>query len=136
MPIGGEQDPLQCLTHLHLRGGAAEVRGQHGGQRLGFEVFAGDADRARTVGEVAQHLAVLGFGRCAAALLQVASAAEGWIGSLHAVRPGKELLIDVVDDGIDPTAARSAAGCATPEERARECGGQVTVHREARGGTG
>ena len=51
------------------------------------------------------------------------------------VEAGEDLLIDVVDDGIgiDPAAARS--GLRNLQERAQECGGALTVHREAPGGT-
>jgi signal transduction histidine kinase len=51
------------------------------------------------------------------------------------VEAGEDLLIDVVDDGIgiDPSAARS--GLRNLEERAQQCGGELTVHPEPHGGT-
>ena len=51
------------------------------------------------------------------------------------VEAGDELLIDVVDNGIgiDPSAARS--GLRNLQERAQQCGGELTVHREPAGGT-
>ena len=51
------------------------------------------------------------------------------------VEAGHDLLIDVVDNGIgiDPSAARS--GLRNLQERAQQCGGELTVHREPRGGT-
>ena len=51
------------------------------------------------------------------------------------VEAADDLLIDVVDDGIgiDPSAARS--GLRNLEERAQECGGELTVRAEPLGGT-
>ena len=51
------------------------------------------------------------------------------------VEAGDDLLIDVVDDGIgiDPSAARS--GLRNLQERAQQCGGELTVHREPHCGT-
>ena len=51
------------------------------------------------------------------------------------VEVGDDLLIDVVDDGvgIDPTVARS--GLRNLDERAQECGGELVVRCEPRGGT-
>jgi signal transduction histidine kinase len=51
------------------------------------------------------------------------------------VEAGAELLIDVFDNGvgIDPTAARS--GLRNLEDRARQCGGELTIRAEALGGT-
>ena len=51
------------------------------------------------------------------------------------VEAAHDLVVDVVDDGIgiDPSAARS--GLRNLQERARECGGQLTVQAEPLGGT-
>jgi signal transduction histidine kinase len=51
------------------------------------------------------------------------------------VEAGRDLLIDVVDDGvgIEPTTARS--GLRNLEERALECDGELTVRPGALGGT-
>ncbi len=51
------------------------------------------------------------------------------------VEAGEELLIEVVDDGvgIDPAAARS--GLRNLEERAKDCGGELTVRPDPLGGT-
>jgi signal transduction histidine kinase len=51
------------------------------------------------------------------------------------VEADDNLLIDIVDDGIgiDPTVARS--GLRNLDERAQECGGELVVRSEPRGGT-
>jgi signal transduction histidine kinase len=51
------------------------------------------------------------------------------------VEAGDDLLIEVVDDGVGiaPGAARS--GLRNLEDRARQCGGELTVRPEAQGGT-
>jgi len=51
------------------------------------------------------------------------------------VEADDDLLIDIVDDGvgIDPTVARS--GLRNLDERAQECGGELVVRSEPRGGT-
>jgi signal transduction histidine kinase len=47
----------------------------------------------------------------------------------------RDLLIDVVDNGIGIDASAARSGLRNLEERARECAGELTVRVEPLGGT-
>jgi signal transduction histidine kinase len=51
------------------------------------------------------------------------------------VEAGDELLIEVVDDGLGIPSDGARSGLRNLEDRARECGGELTVGRGASGGT-
>ena len=51
------------------------------------------------------------------------------------IEAGDDLRIDVVDDGIGIEPAAAGSGLRTSKSGPRECGGELTVRREAPGGT-